>query len=236
MFFKEVVGTNSTITTEEIERFIKSRVLQAFGKAASNAKVSVADMAGHADVLAAEVKAGISQDLQGLGLMLTAFMIESITLPPEIQKAIEQAAAQAARGVDNTMAWEGMQAMRDVAANAHRGQGSGAMNAGMGMGMGMGMGQMMGNMMGGAMGQPQGYPPGYPPQPGYPPPGYPPPGYPPQQGYPPPGYPPQQAAPAAAPPADDLQSKLLKLKAAFEAGIITEDEYKAKRAKLLEDF
>ncbi|MFV8750310.1 SPFH domain-containing protein [Nannocystaceae bacterium ST9] len=236
VFFKELVGTSSTFTTDEIERTVKSRVLQAFGKAANTAKVSVVDLAGHADVLSNEVKAAIAQDLQALGLQLTAFMIESITLPPEIQKAIELAAAQAARGVDNTMAWEGMQAMRDVAANAHKGQGSGVMNAGMGMGMGMGMGNMMGQMMGPAM--------GYPPQPGYPPQGYPPPGYPPQQGYPPPGYPPQQGYPPpqaappaeAAPPANDLQSKLLKLKAAFEAGLLTQDEYAAKRGKLLEDF
>ena len=178
------------------------------------------------EAMLAEVKAGISQDLQGLGLMLTAFMIESITLPPEIQKAIEQAAAQAARGVDNTMAWEGMQAMRDVAANAHRGQGSGAMNAGMGMGMGMGMGNMMGNVMAGAM-------PGYPP-PGYPP-GYPPPGYPPPQGYPQQQQ--QQPGPPPAPAEDNsLESKLRKLKAALDAGLLTEDEYKAKRTKLLDAF
>jgi membrane protease subunit (stomatin/prohibitin family) len=232
MFFKEVVGTNSQVSTDEIERFVKSRVLQAFGKAANTSKVSVADMAGHADVLAAEVKSSIAQDLQGLGLQLTAFMIESITLPPEIQKAIEQAAAQAARGVDNTMAWEGMQAMRDVAANAHKGQGGGVMNAGMGLGMGMGMGNMMGQMMGPAMGYP---PPGYPPQqgyPGYPPPGYPPPGYP-----PPPGYgQPQGQPPAEAAPANDLQAKLVKLKGALDAGLLTQEEYAAKRAKLLEDF
>jgi membrane protease subunit (stomatin/prohibitin family) len=183
VFFKEVVGTNSMVTTDDIERFIKSRVLQAFGKAANQAQVHVADIAGHVDVLANEVKTGIQADLTGLGLALTSFIIESITLPPAIQKAIEEAAAQAARGVDNTLAWEGMQAMRDVAANAHKGQGGGVMNAGMGLGMGMGMGNMMGHMM-----TPQMM--GYPPQQGYPPQGYPP-GYGPPQGYPPQGYPQQ---------------------------------------------
>jgi membrane protease subunit (stomatin/prohibitin family) len=245
VFFKEIVGTNSMVTTDEIERFVKSRVLQAFGKAANQAKVSVGDIAGHVDVLANEVKSGIQADLTAIGIALTSFIIESITLPPAIQKALEDAAAQAARGVDNTMAWEGMQAMRDVARNAHLGQGSGAMSAGMGLGMGMGMGNMMGNMM---SPQQMGYPPppGYAP-PGYPPPGYPPPGYPPQQGqYQQPGYPPQPGqpqqagwhpAPAAAPeaaPANDLQAKLQKLKAAFEAGLLTEQEYSAKKAALLD--
>jgi membrane protease subunit (stomatin/prohibitin family) len=251
VFFKEIVGTNSMVTTDEIERFVKSRVLQAFGKAANQAKVSVGDIAGHVDILANEVKSSISADLTAIGISLTSFIIESITLPPAIQKALEDAAAQAARGVDNTMQWEGMQAMRDVARNAHLGQGSAAMNAGMGMGMGMGMGQMMGNMM---SPQQMGYPPqqqGYPPQQGYPQQGYapqqqgypPPQGYPPQQqGYPPQsgqyqqaGYPPPPGAPAPeAAPVNDLQSKLQKLKAAFEAGLLTDQEYAAKKAALLD--
>ena len=271
IFFKEIVGTNALVTSDDIERFIKSRVLQAFNKAANTAKVSVADIAGHVDALAEGVKTGISADLQALGLQLTSFIIESVTLPPAIQKAIEDAAAQAARGVDNTMAWEGMQAMRDVAANAHKGQAGGVMGAGMGMGMGFGMGNMMGNMMNPqamGYGPPQGgYPPqGYPPQGGYPPPGYQQQGYPPQQGgYQQQGYPPQQGgyqqppqqgqqqgqgagwhpaggqqqgqgAPAPAGGGDDIQGKLQKLKAAFDAGLLTEQEYSAKKATLLESF
>jgi membrane protease subunit (stomatin/prohibitin family) len=151
-------------------------------------------------------------------------VIENISLPPEIEKALDAAAAQSARGVDNTMAWEGMQAMRDAAKQP--GGGNGVMQAGMGMGMGMGMGNMMGNVMAGAM-------PGYPQQ-GYPP-GYPPPGYPPPQGYPQQQQ--QQQGPPPAPAEDNsLESKLRKLKAALDAGLLTEDEYKTKRTKLLDAF
>ena len=80
-----------------------------------------------------------------------------------------------------------------------------------------------------------------PPQPGYPPQ----PGHPPQQGQyqqpPPQGAPPQgapqgQAAPAGGGAVSPLEDKLKKLKAAFEADLITEDEYKSKRAALLADF
>jgi hypothetical protein len=109
-------------------------------------------------------------------------------------------------------------------------------------------------------GQQGGYPPqqGYPPQ-GYPPQGYPPQGYPPQQGQyqgqPPPQQgqyqgqqPPRQAGwhpaggqppsspPAGAPEGNELQVKLQKLKAAFEAGLLTDEEYSAKKATLLESF
>ncbi len=251
VFFDEIVGTQGFVSTDDIEGFLKRRMVSTFSQAAGKSELSVADMAGHYDVLANAVKEGIDEDFKKIGLSLTSFIVENISLPPEVEKALDAAAAQSARGVDNTLAWEGMQAVRDAAKQS----GGGAapiMQAGMGLGMGMGMGNMMGNVMGGAMHpQQHGYgPPGYPQQPGYPPPGYPP-----QPGYPPPGYPPQPGgyqgqpgyppapqqgapqgqAPAAAAPGS-LEERLGKLKAAFEAQIITEDEYKAKRASLLADF
>ncbi len=228
-FFKELVGTQGMYTTDEIEGYLKRMLVGKFTQAAGKSEISVADMAGHYSVLENVVKGDIAEEFKKLGLLLTSFVIENISLPPEIEKALDAAAAQSARGVDNTMAWEGMQAMRDAAKQP--GGGSGVMQAGMGMGMGMGMGNMMGNVMAGAM---PGYPPpGYPP-PGYPP-GYPPPGYPPQQGYPQQG---QQAQQPPPPPAEDnsLEAKLRKLKGALDAGLLTDEEYKAKRTKLLDAF
>ncbi|MEZ4448726.1 MAG: SPFH domain-containing protein [Nannocystaceae bacterium] len=227
-FFKEIVGTQGLTTTDEITGYLKRLLVNKFTQAAGKSELSVADMAAHYNVLEDAVKKDLVEEFAKVGLILTSFVIENISLPPEVEKALDAAAAQSARGVDNTLAWEGMQGMRDAARNP--GAGSGAMNAGMGMGMGVGMGQMMGQVMQGMYGQPQGYPPpGYPPQQGYPPPGYPP-----QQGYQQPPPPPPAAPPA--PAADSLESKLMKLKAAFEAGLLTEDEYKDKRMKLLDAF
>jgi len=230
VFFKELVGTQGMYTTDEIEGYLKRMLVSKFTQAAGKSEISVADMAGHYSVLENVVKGDIAEEFKKLGLMLTSFVIENISLPPEIEKALDAAAAQSARGVDNTMAWEGMQAMRDAARQP--GGGGGVMQAGMGMGMGMGMGNMMGNVMAGAM-------PGYPQQQQQ----YPQQGYPqqqqqypqqqqqyPQQGQPPP----QQQQPVA----DDngLESKLRKLKAALDAGLLTDEEYKAKRTKLLDAF
>ena len=50
------------------------------------------------------------------------------------------------------------------------------------------------------------------------------------------GAPQGQAAPAGGGAVSPLEDKLKKLKAAFEADLITEDEYKSKRAALLADF
>ncbi|MBC8070414.1 MAG: SPFH domain-containing protein [Deltaproteobacteria bacterium] len=233
LFFDEIVGTQGLVSTDAIEAYLKPRMVSAFSQAAGKSEISVADMAAHYDVLATAVRSTIEEDFKKIGITLTSFIVENISLPPEVEKALDAAAAQSARGVDNTMAWEGMQAVRDAARQP--GQAGGVMQAGMGMGMGVGMGQMMAGAMGQAMPYPQqGYP-----QQGYPQQGYPQQGYP-QQGYPQQGYP-QQGAPAQqqqqpqppAPQPGSLEDKLRALKAAFDAGLLTDDEYKNKRAQLL---
>ncbi|MFO0636419.1 MAG: hypothetical protein U0168_26610 [Nannocystaceae bacterium] len=116
----------------------------------------------------------IEEDFKKLGITLTNF-VENILLPPEVEKALDAAAAQSARGVDNTMA-EGMQAVRDAARTP------GAASASCRPAWawdGVGMGQVMAGTMGQVMPclpgyLPPGHPlpaisPGYPPPPGYPP-------------------------------------------------------------------
>jgi len=74
----------------------------------------------------------------------------------------------------------------------------------------------------------------YPPPPGYPPQGYPQQGYPQPPGYPPQGYPqqgyPQQHAPRTT---EELAAQLEKLNELRLAGLLTEDEFAAQKARLL---
>ena len=59
-------------------------------------------------------------------------------------------------------------------------------------------------------------------------------GYPPQQGYPQQGYPPQQAyEPPAAPSGGDTITQLQKLGELKAAGVLTEEEFAAQKAKIL---
>ena len=261
-FFKEIVGTQSITETDDIAGYLKKRLVSKFTIAAGKSGVGVMDMAAHYDTLADAVKSELKEEFKKYGIELTIFNIENISMPPEIEKAIDAAAAQAARGVDNTLAWEATQAMRDMAK-----QPGGQQNPMMQAGMGLGMGNMFGQMMGGMM-QPQGYPQqgGYPPQQGYPPRGYPqqggyPPqrgGYPQQGGYPPPppqGHPgqypqqgqhqhqqqqqqqqPQGGGGGGGGAQNELQAKLAKLEMARDAGLFSPEEYEAKKKELQQAF
>src|SRR5690606_28204372 len=210
-FFKEIVGTQGLTTTDSIADYLKRQLVSKFTQAAGKSDLSVADMAAHYNVLENAVKGDIAEEFGKLGLQLTSFVIENISLPPEIEKALDAAAAQAARGVDNTMAWEGLQVMRDAARNPGAG---GTASAGMGMGMGVGMGQMMGQMMGGMAGAMNPQQQFHPQQQQYHPQQQ-------QQQYHPQQQQQYQQQPQQ-PPADEnnLEAKLRKLKAAFEAELL----------------
>ncbi len=187
LFFREVVGTQGCVTTEDIEGHLKRLLVSSFSQAAAKSELRVMDMAAHHEVLGNAVKEAIAIDFARLGIALTMFVIENISLPPEVEKAIDLAAAQAARGIDNTMAWEGVQALRDA---ARQPDGNSALTAGMGAGIGMGMGQAMSHVMAGSLGG----------------------------------------------ASNNLEDKLRKLKAMFESGLLTQDEYTQKKQQLLAAF
>ena len=90
-FFKELVGTQGMYTTDEIEGYLKRMLVGKFTQAAGKSEISVADMAGHYSVLENVVKGDIAEEFKKLGLLLTSFVIENISLPPEIEKALDAA-------------------------------------------------------------------------------------------------------------------------------------------------
>lgn len=237
VFFREVVGTKGLLRTEDIDAFLRSRVISSLASAAAKASISVMDMAAHYQVLADAVIDEISSSFTSLGLSLTSFIIESISLPPEVEKAIDAAAALSAQGINDPMAWEGMQAMRDAARNPSGGAGA-FMNAGMGLGAGLGMGQMAADAFRGGPGY-GGHAYGGHPGPAGPPPA------PRSTWTPAPGVavgagvvPPATGTPGggAGLSAATLTEKLTMLKAAFEAGLLTAEEYAAKKGELLAAF
>ena len=125
---------------------------------------------------------------------------------PEIQKAIDTAMQMGV--MSSAKVNEGWQAMtqRDIMTNLSNNPGGGGMaSAGMGVGMGIGAMGMMGNMMGGMM---QGGMMGQPQQ---------------QQPQP------QPTAPAA----DDPMAKLQKLKQMLDMGLISQQDFDAKKQDII---
>ena len=89
-FFDTIVGTQHLTTTEDIITHLRSTILSRLSDAIAEAKIPALDIAAKYDELGLEAKNRISPDFAHFGLELTRFVIENISLPPEVEAALDQ--------------------------------------------------------------------------------------------------------------------------------------------------
>lgn len=137
-FLKDVVGTDGYFTTEEITGQLKRMIVSSFSSEVGSSRIPVLDLAGNYDKLGVQLKARVSQDFLDHGLELVKLHIENISLPPEVEKAIDQRSSMGAVGAANFAQFQ-------MANNMGRGGngGGGVANAAAEMAMGVAMGQQM---------------------------------------------------------------------------------------------
>jgi len=142
-FLKEVFGTSSLFTTDGVEGQIKRTLVSGLSDAIAESKIPALDLAANYDELGRYAMAAINPKLAPLGLQLTSFVIENISLPEEVEKAMDRRTSMGVVGdLNRYTQFQAAEAMRE-AANAP----GGSAGAGMGMGAGMAMGQMFAQAM-----------------------------------------------------------------------------------------
>src|SRR5262249_27333683 len=119
-------------------------------------KIAVLDLAGNYDKMSKLALEKIAPDLEGMGLALTLFYIENISLPPEVEEALDKRTKMGVLGdMQRYTQYQTAEAIPAAAQNP-----GGTASLGMGMAAGMTMGQQMANQMAGAASaQPQAAPP-----------------------------------------------------------------------------
>ncbi len=145
VFLTELSGTNSTFKTEDINDWLRSIVVTRISDIVGESKIPVLDMAGNLVEFGEIVQEQLGQSFKEIGLKLTRFNFENFSMPPELEKALDDAASLGILGKNMHLYMQKAQADAMLAAAKNPGAGS-TMGAGMGMGMGMSMGAMMGNM------------------------------------------------------------------------------------------
>lgn len=142
-FLKELFGTNSSFTTEDIVDHLKALVVSALTDALGESNVSALDLAGNTLEFQSAVKDSIQSGFKEIGLMLTKFIIENMSVPEEVEKALDERSKLGILGdkTDVMMKIAAAEAMKEAAKN--EGVGGAFMGAGVGMGAGWGMGQMV---------------------------------------------------------------------------------------------
>lgn len=145
VFMQELSGTKSTFATSDITDYIRSILLMGITVAIGESGVSVADMAANLTGLGAAVKKSVAPRFAALGLELCDLIFENISLPEELEKALDENARLGIfrDNVDIYARIAQVDAMKEAAKN--NGAAGGAMGAGIGMGLGMQMAQAVGN-------------------------------------------------------------------------------------------
>ena len=103
-FMTEIVGTDGEFTTDEIEFQIRNIIVTHFTQIIATSGIPVLDMAGNNLALAKLVHERIAPMVAEYGLALPAFMIENISLPAEVEAAMDK---RTATGVAGDLAREG---------------------------------------------------------------------------------------------------------------------------------
>ncbi len=148
-FMSEIVGTDGEFTTDEISFQIRNILVQEFSRTLAASGIPVLDMAANTREVGQLVAKAISGTMEQYGITLPELYIENISLPPAVEKALDERTSRGIAGnLDEHMKWKAAEAMAQP--------GSAAGQA-MGMGMGAGLGMQMGGAMGpwGAQAAPQ---------------------------------------------------------------------------------
>jgi membrane protease subunit (stomatin/prohibitin family) len=196
-FMQEVVGTDGHFQTDEITGQLRDLVVNEFTTALGELKVPVLDLAANYRQLSQTLQKTLQPHFTRYGLNIPLFIIENISVPPEVEAAIDKRSSMGAVGVRDYATYQAANALEIGAANP--GGGSPASDA-MQLMAGITMGQKI------------------------------------AQGLDSSGSPAPAAPANAEAPASETQSPAQRLKALHElhqAGIVSDEEYAAKREELI---
>src|SRR5215216_1039304 len=142
-FIKEIAGTSGRFVTEDVEGQLKRTLVSGFTDALGESKIAALDLASNYDELGRFGRTKLGDEFKSFGLELTKFSIENISLPPEVEAAMDKRTSMGVIGdVGRYAQFQAADAMRDAAQNP---------GGGAGTGVGLGAGFALGNAMAGAM-------------------------------------------------------------------------------------
>jgi membrane protease subunit (stomatin/prohibitin family) len=143
VFLKQLVATDPNLETYEITNQLRNTIVARFVDAIGQAHMAVLDMAGNYDKISQVALEKIKPDLAGMGLALTTFYIENISLPPEVEQALDKRTQMGVLGnLDQYTKYQAATAIPEAAKNP------GGLG---GVGASLAAGMAIGNQMTGAM-------------------------------------------------------------------------------------
>jgi membrane protease subunit (stomatin/prohibitin family) len=210
-FYTEISGTREIYTVADLDGQLRGVLLQHLSDAVAQSGIPFLDLAANQIEFAQAISQAVAPAFEAMGLKLEGLTVQNVSLPEELQKILDQKIGMGMVGqnMGQFMQYQAAQALPTIAASAGQGGGgSSVVGDAAGLGAGLALGQVMAQTI----------------QQGL-------------QGGTPALHASPVGAPAPAAPAgispDEVMATLEKLAGLKAKGILTEDEFSAKKAELL---
>lgn len=143
LLYKELAGANPSYSTEQLEPQLRNLIVSNISSAIAASQIPFLDLAANQGVMGDQIKQVMTPLFARYGLKLDQFIVENISLPEELQKAIDKRISMGMMGdLNQYMKYQTAEAIPLAAQN----EGGLA-----GIGAGLAAGMNMGNLMSGAM-------------------------------------------------------------------------------------
>lgn len=138
-FLKEVAGTDDHFRLDEFADTMRSRLVSVFSDALATARIPVLDVAARYQEVGEALLPIINPNIkEKYGLEMSTFIVENVSLPPEVEQAIDKRTSMAAVGdLNDYVKFQMAQSM------GHVGEGGNMANTAAQLGAGLAMGQQM---------------------------------------------------------------------------------------------
>jgi excisionase family DNA binding protein len=147
LFLKEVAGTDDHFRLDEFNDTMRSRIVSVFSEALAASKIPALDVAArYAELGEALLPLINPQTTSKYGLEVTSFIVENVSVPPEVEQAIDKRSSMAAVGNLNDYV------KFQMAQGMEKGDGGGVGGMAAQMAVGVAMAQQMMNQSGGILG------------------------------------------------------------------------------------
>jgi len=143
VFMREVFGTNAVYTTSDVADAIKPMLIQTVTDKIAESKISALDLAANYKEFSKTISEACVNDFQAMGLSITKFVIENISLPEEVEATLDE---RTKLGVlEDKMGTYTRLKAADAMADAAKNPSGGNMA---GLGIGLGAGSAVGHLFG----------------------------------------------------------------------------------------
>ncbi|QEY32790.1 DUF4339 domain-containing protein [Synechococcus sp. RSCCF101] len=131
-----ITGTDTSFSVEDIGDQLRNLIATRLADLLGECETPVLDLSRRYDELAAALQSRLEAEVRGYGLELASLLIENLTLPPDVEAALDRRSSVRLSGdLGQFQAYQQGIALEKAAANP-----GGAAGSGLGLAMGMAMG------------------------------------------------------------------------------------------------